>query len=277
MRRSLLPMVTDMVMMTWLADVLRAAGLKVQETDGWKTRGRCEMGTVKGVLLHHTAGPAKGNAPSLKLVTEGRSDLPGPLSQLVLGRDGTFFVVAAGRCNHAGGGVWMGVNSGNSSFIGIEAENQGTTADPWPVEQMGALRAGVAAILTHIGATDMMVAGHREYALPAGRKIDPLFDCNQFRAEVDAIMAGKVQPHVEPRILERDWLMLQRGTQGPSVEMLQKALNLKAFAKLDVDGGFGGATEAAVKAFQSAKGLKVDGKVGPATWGALGFTNSLAA
>ena len=36
-----------------------------------------------------------------------------------------------------------------------------------------------------------------------------------------------------------------------------------------VDGGFGGQTEAAVKAFQQALGLFVDGKVGPKTWAAL--------
>src|SRR5580700_4344959 len=50
---------------------------------------------------------------------------PGPLAQLGLGRDGTFYVVAAGRCNQAGQGSWQGVTTGNSSFIGIEAENTG--------------------------------------------------------------------------------------------------------------------------------------------------------
>lgn len=268
------------MMMTWLADVLRAAGLAVQEIDGWKTRGRGQMVAAKGVLVHHTGGAAKGNAPSLNLIVNGRSDLPGPLSQLVLGRDGTFYVVAAGRCNHAGGGIWMGITAGNSNFIGIECENMGTVADPWPVVQMTALRTGVAALLAHMGVDDMMVAGHREYALPAGRKIDPLFDMNAFRAQVEAEMAKRpaAQMTAPPvRVLDRTWLMLQRGAQGPSVEMLQKALNLKAGAKLDADGGFGNKTEEAVRAFQKAKGLSVDGKVGPATWAALGFTNATAA
>lgn len=77
--------------LAWLADVLRAEGLKVVEQPGWKDRGRGDMGEVKGILCHHTAGPLKGNAPSLNLVEHGRPDLAGPLSQLVLGRDGTFY------------------------------------------------------------------------------------------------------------------------------------------------------------------------------------------
>ena len=108
--------------LTWLANVLENAGLKVAEQSGWQTRGRTDMGTVRGVMCHHTAGPKTGNMPSLGIITNGRSDLPGPLSQLGLGRDGTIYIVAAGRANHAGAGNWQGVTTGNSSFIGVEAE-----------------------------------------------------------------------------------------------------------------------------------------------------------
>ena len=48
--------------------------------------------------------------------------LPGPLAQLGLGRDGAYFVIAAGRAIHAGLGKFKGIVTGNSSFIGIEAE-----------------------------------------------------------------------------------------------------------------------------------------------------------
>src|SRR5215469_17949164 len=107
----------------WLPTVLKNAGLKVALVDGWQDRGRGDVGTIQGVLCHHTAGPLSGNMPSLNILVKGRSDLPGPLAQLGLGRDGTYFVVAAGRCNHAGPGAWQRVTTGNSSFIGIEAEN----------------------------------------------------------------------------------------------------------------------------------------------------------
>ena len=125
--------------LTWLASVLEGAGLKVAVVPGWEARGRAEMGSVLGVMCHHTATPRTGNMPTLQTLIDGRSDLPGPLSQLGLGRDGTFYVVAAGRCNHAGNGVWQGLTAGNSNFIGIEAENTGLPNDsPWPDVQLDA-------------------------------------------------------------------------------------------------------------------------------------------
>jgi hypothetical protein len=164
--------------LTWLADVLRAAGCKVSEVPGWQTRGRGDMGKVVGVLLHHTAGPLKGTAPSLAIVRDGRKNPPlaGPLAQLVLARDGTWIVVAAGRCNHAGEGDWPGVgrNGGNSRLIGVEAENTGVANDhPWPDVQMRAYARGVAAMLRHIKAAADMAIGHLEYA--PKRKVDPSF------------------------------------------------------------------------------------------------------
>ena len=176
--------------LAWLAEVLESAGLKVAEQPGWRTRGRGEMGEVKGVICHHTAGPAQGNMPSLTVITAGRPDLAGPLAQLGLGRDGTFYVVAAGRANHAGGGEWQGIKTGNMSFIGIEAENTGKADDVWPAVQLDAYAHGVAAILRKIGAGPQMCCGHKEYALPPGRKPDPTFDMPAFRAKVEAILAG---------------------------------------------------------------------------------------
>src|SRR5262249_24887815 len=136
------------------------AGLKVAQQDGWRSRGRGEMGDVRGVICHHTAGPSQGNMPSLGVITNGRPDLPGPLAQLGLGRDGTFYVVAAGRANHAGAGTWRGVATGNLSFIGIEAENTGLPAEGWPPIQRDAYARGVAAILKRINAPVDMCCGH---------------------------------------------------------------------------------------------------------------------
>ncbi|CAF1248999.1 unnamed protein product [Rotaria sordida] len=76
-------------MLTGLADILRGAGVNVVEVAGWKTRGHGVMSSVKGIIVHHTAGPATGDFPSLAVVRDGTSSLAGPLSQLGLGRTGT--------------------------------------------------------------------------------------------------------------------------------------------------------------------------------------------
>ena len=248
--------------LTWLPEVLLGAGLKVAEQPGWVTRGRSEMGAVKGVICHHTAGPAKGNMPSLGVVTNGRSDLPGPLAQLGLGRDGTYYVIAAGRANHAGRGNWQGIETGNSNFIGIEAENTGLPGDPWPDVQLDAYCRGVAAILKHVGSDASMCCGHKEYALPAGRKNDPTFDMNEFRRKVAAILAGTAP--VPKLIPARDGRpTLRRGSQGDDVADLQKLLGVTP------DGHFGAQTEVAVRNRQSKEGLVPDGIVGPKTWALL--------
>jgi peptidoglycan hydrolase-like protein with peptidoglycan-binding domain len=258
----------------WLPDVLQDAGLKVATIDGWEDRGRGDVGRIFGVICHHTAGPATGNMPSLQTLKEGRPDLMGPLSQLGLGRDGTYYVIAAGRCNHSGAGSWRGLVNGNSNFIGIEAENTGLANDPWPQVQMTAYLHGVAAILQHIGQSADFCAGHKEYALPAGRKDDPSFDMTFFRASVDAIVTGAVPalpliPSREPSATGRP--TLRRDDSGEFVKTLQKAVGVAA------DGQFGPNTEAAVRNFQRTHGLVPDGIVGPRTWEAVDETTAAAA
>src|SRR3954454_21017409 len=135
----------------WLPNVLRGAELKVALTAGWETRGAENIGRTLGVVCHHTATEAAGNMPTLDLLIRGRSDLAGPLCQLALGRDGTYYVVASGRANHAGVGSWNGISAGNTHFVGIEAENSGRASDTWPAVQVDAYQRGVAAILRQAG------------------------------------------------------------------------------------------------------------------------------
>ncbi len=71
---------------------------------------------------------------------------------------------------------------------------------------------------------------------------------------------------------EKNIPTLRKGARGDNVEELQALLNAKYGFSLDVDGVFGDKTVQAVKAFQSAHGLKADGIVGPKTWKALGIT-----
>lgn len=164
----------------WIADTLRFWGLKVIEVDGWKTRGLDTL-APQGVVCHHTAGPSNhGNMPSLAVVTNGRSDLPGPLCNIALGRDGTCYIVASGKANHAGLGGYNGM-SGNSSVLGIEAENTGY--EPWPAEQFNAYVILCAALMDQIRKLVANVCAHFEWA--PKRKFDPHdFNMPDFRNKV---------------------------------------------------------------------------------------------
>lgn len=59
------------------------------------------------------------------------------------------------------------------------------------------------------------------------------------------------------------------GSKGDEVSRIQGRLAELGLYMGPIDGDFGGGTEAAVKAFQRANGLEVDGSVGPITWKAL--------
>lgn len=55
------------------------------------------------------------------------------------------------------------------------------------------------------------------------------------------------------------------GDRGPDVEDIQDKLKVLEYYKGKIDGAFGPLTDAAVKAFQKAQKIIVDGKVGPVT------------
>lgn len=63
------------------------------------------------------------------------------------------------------------------------------------------------------------------------------------------------------------FIVLYRGIQGQddAVDELQQGLQQLGFYHLAIDGDFGGGTEQAVRAYQAARKLKVDGKVGEKT------------
>jgi peptidoglycan hydrolase-like protein with peptidoglycan-binding domain len=262
--------------LNWLADVLEAAGLKVSRVEGWETRGRGDMGDIFGVICHHTGSknPQRLNMPTLRALRDGRkaspklAALPGPLAHLGLARDGTYFVIAAGKAIHAGPGSFQNV-SGNGRFIGIEAENEGTMGDfPWPAVQLDAYHRGVAAILKRLNKNASSCCGHKEYA--PKRKPDPDLSMTDFRASVQAILDGtgppvpiipEVEPQPQPGQTPRP--TLRRPVQSDLVKVIQSKVGVPD------DGKFGPKTEAAVRVFQRNHSLVPDGIVGPKTWQAL--------
>ena len=170
------------MLLTDLADACRKSGLKVVETPGWKTRGHGALYSVQTIVCHHTATAksAPGDYPSIGVVRDGRSDLAGPLAQLGLGRSGTVYVIAAGVAYHAGEVRESSMD--NWHAIGIEAEADGLS--PWPAAQIDAYARLCAALADHYHVPVARVLGHKEVCAPAGRKTDPNFDMDAFRARV---------------------------------------------------------------------------------------------
>jgi N-acetylmuramoyl-L-alanine amidase len=181
------------VQLTWLADELRSAGLRVQGDEGWLERGRPWAFDPVGVLMHHTAFRATGAdpQPALATVRDGRPGLRGPLCHVLVARDGTCHVIYAGRANHAGEARPSGPvegGDGNASYVGIEidyAPQQPFSQRP-TAAQLDASVVAAAAIVARLGNGADHVRYHSETSL-AG-KWDPgsTLDADAFRARVAA-------------------------------------------------------------------------------------------
>ena len=180
---------------TWLADVLRAEGLAVVETPGWLQSGHGDMGSLWGVINHHTGS----NGSTWQSIRGGRPDLPGPLANIHLRRDGVVELVAVGSCWHAGTGYAPGCgrHNANQRCIGIEAQNDGGGSpgkphrSSWPDAQYDALVKVNAAFLRRIDANASHALSHKEWDQgdppTAEGKWDPgALDMTIVRADVQA-------------------------------------------------------------------------------------------
>lgn len=181
---------------SWLGDVLRAAGVTVVEEPGWLTR--TANGTLDpiGVLWHHTAAPSSASnpAPALNVCINGRSDLPGPLCHALVDFNGVFHLVSANYANHAGTARASGpipAGSGNVMLIGWEIDYAGDggagVVQEMTAAQYDASVRATAAVLTQLGRDASYARGHRETSTSG--KIDPSFiDLDAMRADVAAAM-----------------------------------------------------------------------------------------
>lgn len=96
-----------------------------------------------------------------------------------------------------------------------------------------------------------------------------------FRKDVDAAMRGTSTTNVPTKAETKgentvniEMTVLKKGSKGEQVKTLQRLLMAMGYnlGGYGADGSFGSATDKAVRAYQKAKGVAVDGSVGKTTW-----------
>lgn len=223
----------------WLAKELRAAGLKVVEVEGWKNRGRpASTGYFDPngcSTVHHTGttSSASNPSPSLSTLIQGRSDLPGPLCQIATGYDGTIYVIAAGRCNHAGSvgksgvpGMPLGAD-GNTLSIGNEVMTNGT--QKMPQAQVEAIAVAHAVITKHFKKTAERVHRHADISGTGKWDIGSL-TTSEIRAAVkNAMEADEVTPQ-DIKDIVKELLSTDISNEGEKPLTVRQALRQGANA-----------------------------------------------
>jgi peptidoglycan hydrolase-like protein with peptidoglycan-binding domain len=92
----------------------------------------------------------------------------------------------------------------------------------------------------------------------------------EFQAARGLAVDGIVGPHMWSALI----IIVRRGSRGEAVRGVQEEFQFRNLSGdpskgLQIDGIFGPQTDAAVRGFQEALGIAVDGVVGPITWRAL--------
>lgn len=177
---------------TWLADVLRDAGLPVVEHRGWKQRGNGELTAIDAVTWHHDAS-APGYSPGMADYLRRQVDAGESGANCWVTLDGTWHLIAAGMTYHAGR-VLPG-KPGNPRSLGVETDH--TTGEPWSgVFLLDSLRRGTAAILRHEDRpASSGVEFHKTVCAPVGRKQDPDgLDLTEERAAVALLLRPTTSP-----------------------------------------------------------------------------------
>lgn len=169
--------------LTWLADELRAAGLRVVEYDGWPSRARSSGGydaAPLGVSWHHTASStgARAKADCDYMV---RSSDARPTCNVYIPRnvdvDGDVWLLAAGATNTSGKGGplklsrgTVGTDKANTTTVGMEIGNNGV-GEPYSRGTIDAAFTVSNVINRRLGNTPADLFTHNLYA--PTRKIDP--------------------------------------------------------------------------------------------------------
>ncbi|MBL8068272.1 MAG: N-acetylmuramoyl-L-alanine amidase [Armatimonadetes bacterium] len=131
---------------------------------------RPEDAVVDTIVLHHTASP--NLAGTVKWFTMPESQVS---AHFTVGKDGSIvqMVSCVNRAWHAGASKdYKGRENVNNFSIGIEIVNVGDGKDPYPPEQISAVRALCQTLIDFYPIRQ--ITSHEFIAEPEGRKDDPI-------------------------------------------------------------------------------------------------------
>jgi N-acetylmuramoyl-L-alanine amidase len=126
---------------------------------------------IDTIVLHHTAGGGTAQDTG-RYFQNPKSRVS---SHYIVGKDGTIVqsVDDQDRAWHAGKSAFRGRDDVNDFSIGIEIVNRGDGKDPFTDAQYEALGRLVAYLQGEYRIPRDRITGHKDVALPKGRKVDP--------------------------------------------------------------------------------------------------------
>lgn len=146
----------------------------------------------------------------------------------------------------------------NDTSLGIE--NEGTYTSVGPTAALYDRLVSLCAYMCQQYAiSSSAIFGHRDFYATACPGDVLYAKLPQLRSDVASRLGG------------RTWPLVRSGDTGERVRTVQYLLRQAGYS-VSADGVFGSGTESAVRSFQQARGLAVDGVVGTATWERLAIT-----
>lgn len=292
-----------------LVEAAKKSGIKYEVDSDWLTCPDPYPASFSpvGIVWHHTACGtlSRGNMPSLPWCRK-----PGALGRdarachIVVGRDGSFQIIAGKGAYHAGAGGPLKVNGtvipkdvGNRFLLGVEIEAASTTrinkkdvqtpkAGMNP-SQFDALARYCAALFDILGWDTEAAIRHKDWT---SRKIDVGLPLDMIRSAIDAyrvkvkppvavkppvkppVAAEKPKPKPKPAVTLSK---VQPAKKNGDVRIVQEALKKEVGLQIaeSASGTFNAATKTAYLKFQKSlgyKGADADGIPGKASLTALG-------
>ncbi len=205
--------------LTWLPDVLEAAGLKVALVDGWENRGPRDVGTIFGVLCHHTVGPRTGNMP----IVNGNSNFIGIEAENTgIANDFPWPAVQIDAYQRGVAAILKKIGRGADFCGGHKEYAPHRKTDP--DFDMGAFRIAVGAILGGTAPAPVLIPAAEPPAQPGGPVGRPTLRRNskgdlvrQIQAKLGVEQVGNFGPKTEAAVREfqRNQGLVPDGIVGP--------------------------------------------------------------